>query len=90
MPKKRNTLQSFIEPPVEPIKKAENLPAPGQPEKAKTPRIIKQTLYLPEAVHEQLRIMAFQERRKQHDLLMEGLDRVFKANGLKSIDELTK
>ena len=88
MPKKRNTLQSFIEP-VEPVKKAEDV-GPAKTAKTDAPRIIKQTLYLPEAVHEQLRILAFQERRKQHDLLMEGLDRVFKAHGLKSIEELTK
>jgi hypothetical protein len=52
------------------------------------PRLIKQTLYLPEAVHEQLRVLAFHERVKQHDLLMAGLDMMFKSRGAKSISEL--
>ncbi len=59
-------------------------------EKSDKPRIIKQTLYLPEAVHEQLRVLAFSERVKQHDLLMEGLDMMFKSRGQKSISELTE
>jgi hypothetical protein len=88
MPKKRNTLSSFIEP-IEPLKKVEDI-GKTFPNKSDAPRIIKQTLYLPEPVHEQLRIMAFQERCEQHDLLMECLDRVFKAHGLKSIEELTR
>lgn len=56
----------------------------NEPEK----KIIKQTLYLPEAVHEQLRVLAFHERVKQHDLLMEGLDMLFKSRGAKSLSEL--
>lgn len=52
--------------------------------------IVKQTVYLPAAVHEQLRQLAFEERRKMHDYLMEGLDRVFKNRGLKSNSELVK
>ena len=50
---------------------------------------VQQTVYLPPAVHEQLRELAFTERRKMHDFLMEGLDAVFKARGLKSIGELS-
>ncbi len=50
--------------------------------------IVKQTVYLPAAVHEQLRLLAFEERRKMHDYLVEGLDRVFKDRGLKPFDEL--
>ena len=49
---------------------------------------VKQTVYLPPAVHEQLRQLAFEERRKMHDYLVEGLDRVFKNRGLKSYAEL--
>jgi hypothetical protein len=44
---------------------------------------------LPPAVHDQLRELAFSERVKMHTLIMEGLDAVFRARGLKSIEELT-
>ncbi len=47
-------------------------------------------MYLPPAVHEQLRELAFAERVKMHALLMEGLDLVFKARGLKLLSELAK
>ena len=51
--------------------------------------IVKQTVYLPPAVYEQLRQLAFEERRKMHDYLVEGLDRVFKNRGLKPYAELS-
>ena len=53
------------------------------------PDVVQSTLYLPRAVHDQLRTLAFSERVKQHDVVMRALDREFKALGLKSIDELT-
>jgi hypothetical protein len=53
------------------------------------PGIKQQTAYLPEPVYEQLRRLAFEERRKMHDYIMEGLDRVFRDRGLASITELT-
>jgi hypothetical protein len=56
---------------------------------SRRPGIKQQTVYLPEAVYEQLRKLAFDERRRMHDYLMEGLDRVFKNRGLRSIKELT-
>lgn len=56
--------------------------------KSKT-EIVKQTVYLPPAVHEQLRQLAFEERKKMHDYLVEGLDRVFKNRGLKPYIELS-
>jgi hypothetical protein len=46
-------------------------------------------VYLPVSVHEQLRRLAFDERAKMHDYLLEGLDLVFRARGLRSIAELT-
>lgn len=52
--------------------------------------IVKQTVYLPVQVHEQLRLLAFEERKKMHDFLVEGLDRVFKNRGLKTFSELSK
>jgi hypothetical protein len=49
---------------------------------------IQQTVYLPPAVHDQLRELAFSERVKMHALIMEGLDAVFRARGMKSIATL--
>jgi hypothetical protein len=50
----------------------------------------KQSVYLGGPVYEQLRSLAFNERRKMHDYLLEGLDNVFRARGLPSIAELEK
>lgn len=50
---------------------------------------IGQTVYLPPPVHRQLRALAFEEERKMHDYLMEGLDLVFRKRGLKSVAELS-
>jgi hypothetical protein len=50
----------------------------------------KQSVYLGEPVYEQLRRLAFEERRKMHDYLIEGLDSVFRDRGLPSIAELEK
>jgi hypothetical protein len=54
------------------------------------PGIKQQTAYLPEPVYEQLRKLAFDERRRMHDYILEGLDRVFRNRGLSSIEELTR
>ncbi len=62
---------------------------PPQRGGSRRPGLKQQTAYLPEPVYEQLRVLAFEERRKMHDLLMEGLDLVFKQRGLRSIEELT-
>jgi hypothetical protein len=56
---------------------------------SRRPGLKQQTAYLPEPVYEQLRALAFEERRKMHDLLMEGLNMVFKQRGLRSIEDLT-
>lgn len=60
------------------------------PTKGKRPGIKQQTAYLPLPVYQQLRRLAFEEEQKMHDLLMEGLDRVFADRGLPSIKEITK
>jgi hypothetical protein len=44
---------------------------------------------LPLAVHEQLRKLAFEEDRKMHDYLVEGLDRVFADRGLPAVKNLS-
>jgi hypothetical protein len=38
------------------------------------PGIVHTSVYLPEAVHEALRRAAFEERRKIHDIIMEGIE----------------
>jgi len=60
-------------------------PEPGR----RRPAVKQQTVYLPVPVYEQLRRLAFEERAKMHDFLLQGLDLVFKGKGLKSIAELT-
>ena len=68
-------------------------PQPLKPEPSparRRPRPVQQTVYLPLAVHEQLRELAFEERVKMHTLPMEGLDLVFRTWGLKPLDELAR
>ena len=70
---------------------AEELPPVETPKKqSRRPGIKQQTAYLPDPVYEQLRRLAFEERRKMHDYILEGLDRVFKDRGLKSISDITR
>ena len=63
-------------------------PPPSATSSPKKKKIIKQTAYLPEPVYEQLRTLAFEERAKMHNYLMEGLSLVFQKRGLPSIHEL--
>ncbi len=63
-------------------------PAPEKPGKFKK-KHIGQTVYLLPPVHQQLRALGFEEERRMHSYLMEGLDLVFRKRGLKSIAELT-
>lgn len=70
------------------VKESNARQAPAAPVKSKT-EIVKQTVYLPPAVYEQLRQLAFEERKKMHDYLVEGLDRVFRNRGLKPYAELS-
>jgi hypothetical protein len=59
--------------------------APGHGER---PRVIHSSLYLPDAVYEALRKIAFDERVKIHDLVVEGLDGVLKRRGYPSVESL--
>jgi hypothetical protein len=52
------------------------------------PPVIHSSLYLPESVYEALRKIAFDERAKIHDLVMEGIDAVLRRRGYPSIDTL--
>jgi hypothetical protein len=94
MSKPRRTVLSGIvaplarEPQSLPARPAE--PAPSAPRRSSTKEAtIQQTVYLPPPVHEQLRELAFSERVKMHAIIMEGLDAVFRARGLKSVSDLT-
>jgi hypothetical protein len=52
--------------------------APGKPvrpgSRQPRPGIVHTSVYLPEAVHEALREAAFKERRKIHDVVLEGIE----------------
>lgn len=52
-------------------------------------RTVQQTVYLPPPVYEQLRKIAFDERVKMHDILMEGLSLAFERRGLPTVDALS-
>jgi hypothetical protein len=70
---------------------AEPAPAPEPAAApARRPSVKQQTVYLPLPVYEQLRRLAFEERRRMHELLMEGLDRVFRDRGLPGLAELRR
>jgi len=45
------------------------------------PGIVHTSVYLPEAVYEALRVAAFKERRKIHDLMLEGIDLALRKRG---------
>lgn len=71
--------------PAEPVR----IPPPKEVQvQTKRPGIKQQTAYLPEPIYEQLRKLGFEEKRKLHSYIMEGLDRVFAERGLPSIKEL--
>lgn len=57
--------------------------APGGPE------TVRYTAYLPKPVYRQLKELAFTHDRKMHDYVLEGLDLVFRAHGVRSIHDLT-
>jgi len=100
MSKKRTSLDAIMTKAVEEVTPPpEPPPAPARAAWKPTPRRArrsrdnspgpkKPSVYLTEPVYEQLRTLAFQERKKMHDLLLDGLDLVFRQKGLPSIDEL--
>lgn len=50
--------------------------------------VIKTSTYLPKEVYERLREIAFHERCKIHDLLIEGLDHVLTKRRHPTVEEL--
>jgi len=87
MSKQRRTVLSGVVTPFPPPHAQEPPEASHEPPARRT---IQQTVYLPPAIHDQLRELAFAERVKMHSLLMEGLDLVFRDRGLKPLSELTR
>jgi hypothetical protein len=85
-PKKRSEKDK----PEQPVRLA---PVETQPQErageSRRPNVKQHTAYLPLAVHEQLRKLAFEENRKMHDYLVEGLDRVFADRGLPAVKDLS-
>lgn len=57
-------------------------PAQGESEMMRT------SLYLSRAVHDKLREIAFTERKKVHELFIEGIDKVLAERGFPGTDEL--
>lgn len=45
------------------------------------PGIVHSSLYLPDALYEALRKAAFQERRKIHDIALEGIEMALRKRG---------
>jgi hypothetical protein len=58
------------------------------PELPQRRAIVHSSLYLPEPVYEALRKIAFEERAKIHDLVMEGIDTVLRRRGYPSVESL--
>ena len=59
--------------------------APAKPgSRQPRPGIIHTSLYLPEAVYEALREAAFRERRKIHDIVLEGIELALRKRGRRS------
>ena len=50
------------------------------------PDIVHTSVYLPEMVYEALREIAFQERLKIHDVVMQGIDLALRKRGYPSIE----
>ncbi len=95
MPKKRTALTDLVlDTPQEDSrsvpKTRRQAPAVVDPAPGKRPGKKQLTAYLPLPVYDQLRALGFEERKKLHAYLMEGLDKVFAERGLKSIAELTR
>ena len=92
MTKKRTSLTAVLgvetKPAIDPASTPPASLAPRPP--GRRPGIKQQTAYLPELVYEQLRKLAFDERRRMHDYILEGLDRVFRNRGLPSVEELSR
>jgi hypothetical protein len=52
------------------------------------PSVVHSSLYLPEPVYEALRKIAFEERLKIHDVVLEGIDLALRRRGYPSVESL--
>jgi hypothetical protein len=50
--------------------------------------VVHSSLYLPEPVHEALRKIAFEERLKIHDVVLEGIDAALRRRGYPPVENL--
>ena len=73
-------------------KRSKSRPTPSsasrEPAAEPRPDVVHSSLYLPEPVYEALREIAFKERRKIHDLVMEGIGLALRKRGYPPIDDL--
>lgn len=54
------------------------------------PALVRSSIYLPGGVHDALREIAYRERRKVHDIIMEGIDAVLKKRGYPGVEMLKR
>jgi hypothetical protein len=52
--------------------------------------VVRSSIYLPAGVYEALREVAYEERRKIHDLILEGIGAALKKRGYPAVDELRR
>jgi hypothetical protein len=55
---------------------------------AERPAVVHSSIYLPGPVYEALRKIAFEERVKIHDLVLEGIDAALRRRGYPSVENL--
>ena len=67
--------------PRKPTKASAGLKTDGEP-----PTVVHSSVYFPTPVYEVLRKVAFDERVKIHDLVIEGIDTVLQRRGYPSIE----
>jgi hypothetical protein len=58
------------------------------PNQSRRPPVVHSSLYLPEPVYEALRKIAFEERLKIHDVVLEGIDAALRRRGYRSIESI--
>lgn len=97
MAKKRTTLDAVLPAPTAKAPRAEGTKAATQQSgetdegaakpSRRLPHLKQQTIYLSLAAHKHLKLLAIEEEKKQHDLLLEAVDLLFANRGLPGIDE---
>ncbi|TDR95469.1 hypothetical protein [Enterovirga rhinocerotis] len=88
MSKRPSVIEGLLRP--EPSPPSEPAPAPMSPKRRARPDIVHTSIYLPKAVHQQLREIAFHTDTKIHDLIMEGIGAVLATNGKPDIETLKR